>query len=72
MYLILFFLSLIDYVQEEATNALKNAVSVQITEEGIKTPLGVITIEQIEKGEDCSIIKEKLKLKKKLRFIKNA
>lgn len=32
---------------------MKSAVSVQFTEEGIKTPLGVLTIEQIQKGEDC-------------------
>ncbi len=43
---------LIRYIYSEATEALTNTVSAQITANGIETPLGVLTIGQIEKGEE--------------------
>ena len=42
---------LIRYVYAEATNALTTTVAAKITANGIETPLGVLTIGQIEKGE---------------------
>ena len=42
---------LVQYVFAEATNALTNAVQAKITANGIETPLGILTIGQIEKGE---------------------
>jgi poly [ADP-ribose] polymerase len=39
------------YLYEEATNALTTTVAAKITAKGIETPLGVLTIGQIEKGE---------------------
>jgi hypothetical protein len=39
------------YLYEEATNALTTTVAAKITANGIETPLGVLTIGQIEKGE---------------------
>src|SRR4029079_17824066 len=41
----------VSYVYEEATNALTSTVAAKITANGIETPLGVLTIGQIEKGE---------------------
>jgi poly [ADP-ribose] polymerase len=41
---------------DEATNALTTTVAAKITANGIETPLGVLTIGQIEKGE--AILKE--------------
>ncbi|MCC6875865.1 MAG: WGR domain-containing protein [Sandaracinaceae bacterium] len=43
--------SLISYIYDEATNALTSTVAAKITANGIETPLGVLTIGQIEKGE---------------------
>jgi poly [ADP-ribose] polymerase len=42
---------LIRYIYAEATNALTTTVAAKITAHGIETPLGVLTIGQIEKGE---------------------
>lgn len=42
---------LIRYIYEEATNALTGQVAATITANGIETPLGVLTLGQIEKGE---------------------
>jgi poly [ADP-ribose] polymerase 2/3/4 len=39
------------YLYQEATNALTSTVAAKITANGIETPLGVLTIGQIEKGE---------------------
>ncbi len=42
---------LVRYLYDEATNALTSTVAAKITANGIETPLGVLTISQIEKGE---------------------
>ena len=42
---------LVGYLYGEATNALTSAVNATITAKGIETPLGVLTIGQIEKGQ---------------------
>jgi len=42
---------LVKYLYAEATNALTTTVAAKITANGIETPLGVLTIGQIEKGE---------------------
>lgn len=42
---------LVSYLYSEATNALTSTVNAQITANGIETPLGVLTIGQIEKGQ---------------------
>ena len=42
---------LVRYIYAEATNALTSTVSARITANGIETPLGILTIGQIEKGE---------------------
>jgi poly [ADP-ribose] polymerase len=42
---------LVRYIYAEATNALTSTVAATITAHGIETPLGVLTIGQIEKGE---------------------
>jgi predicted DNA-binding WGR domain protein len=47
---------LVRYIYSEATNALTTTVAAKITANGIETPLGVLTIGQIERGE--SILKE--------------
>lgn len=39
------------YIYEEATNALTTTVAARITANGIETPLGVLTLGQIEKGQ---------------------
>jgi len=52
--------ALVRYLYDEATNALTNTVAVKITANGIETPLGILTIGQIEKGE--SILAELYKL----------
>src|SRR5262245_30532199 len=44
--------SLVRYVYDEATTALTSTVSAKITAHGIETPLGILTIGQIEKGEE--------------------
>ncbi len=43
--------ALIRYIYDEATTALVNTVAAKITANGIETPLGVLTLGQIEKGE---------------------
>ncbi|AKF06746.1 WGR domain-containing protein [Sandaracinus amylolyticus] len=43
--------SMLQYVYDEATNALTSTVAAKITAHGIETPLGVLTIGQIERGE---------------------
>jgi len=43
--------SLVTYIYGEATNALTSTVAAKITANGIETPLGVLTLGQIEKGE---------------------
>lgn len=42
---------LVTYLYQEATNQLTSTINVKITAKGIETPLGVLTIGQIEKGE---------------------
>ncbi|MEZ4327521.1 MAG: WGR domain-containing protein [Polyangiales bacterium] len=42
---------LVRFLYEEATNALTSTVAVRITANGIETPLGVLTLGQIEKGQ---------------------
>ncbi len=42
---------LVRYIYAEATNALTTTVAAKITAHGIETPLGVLTMGQIEKGE---------------------
>lgn len=43
--------SLINYIYAEATSRLTATVSAKITSRGIETPLGVLTLTQVEKGE---------------------
>ncbi len=54
---------LVDYMYSEATTALTTTVAAQITANGIETPLGVLTIGQIEKGE--TLLQELYELFKK-------
>ncbi len=42
---------LVQYIYAEATNALTSSVAAKITEKGIETPLGILSLEQVEKGE---------------------
>ncbi len=42
---------LVSYIYAEATEALTTTVAAKITANGIETPLGVLTIGQIERGE---------------------
>jgi predicted DNA-binding WGR domain protein len=42
---------LVDYVYAEATSALTSTVAAKITAQGIETPLGILTLGQIQKGE---------------------
>jgi predicted DNA-binding WGR domain protein len=42
---------LVSYIYAEATDALTNTVAAKITAHGIETPLGILTIGQVEKGE---------------------
>jgi poly [ADP-ribose] polymerase 2/3/4 len=42
---------LVRYLYAEATNSLTTTVAARITANGIETPLGVLTIGQVEKGE---------------------
>ena len=51
---------LVRYLYAEATNALTSTVSAKITADGIETPLGILTVGQIEKGE--AILAEAYKL----------
>jgi poly [ADP-ribose] polymerase len=43
---------LVRYVYDEATSALTKTVNAKITAQGIETPLGILTVGQIEKGEE--------------------
>lgn len=43
--------AIVRYIYDEATNALTSKVNAKITANGITTPLGVLTVGQIEKGE---------------------
>lgn len=43
---------LVSHLYSEATNALISTVNASITANGIETPLGVLTIGQIDKGQD--------------------
>lgn len=51
---------IVRYIYDEATSALTNTVQAKITANGIETPLGILTIGQIEKGEE--ILQEMFKL----------
>lgn len=42
---------LVEYVYAEATSALTSTVAAKITAQGIETPLGILTLGQIQKGE---------------------
>jgi poly [ADP-ribose] polymerase len=42
---------LVEYVYAEATSALTTTVAAKITAQGIETPLGILTLGQIQKGE---------------------
>jgi len=42
---------IVSYLYSEATNALTSTVNVSITANGIETPLGVLTLGQIDKGQ---------------------
>jgi len=42
---------LVEYVYAEATSALTSTVAAKITAKGIETPLGILTLGQIQKGE---------------------
>jgi len=42
----------VEYIYAEATNKLVSTVNVNITANGIETPLGVLTINQIDKGQE--------------------
>ncbi|MCA9685769.1 MAG: WGR domain-containing protein [Myxococcales bacterium] len=44
---------LVDYIYAEATDALQKSVDVTITANGIETPLGILTLGQIEKGQSA-------------------
>lgn len=44
--------SLVTYLYSEATNALTTQANAKITADGIETPLGILTLGQIEKGEE--------------------
>jgi len=43
--------ALVRYLYDEATSALTSTVAAKITAHGIETPLGILTVGQIEKGE---------------------
>ncbi|MFO0960675.1 MAG: WGR domain-containing protein [Isosphaeraceae bacterium] len=42
---------LVRYIYDEATSALTSTIAAKITANGIETPLGILTLGQIEKGE---------------------
>lgn len=59
---------LVQYLYSEATNALTQTVNAKITAQGIETPLGVLTLGQIDKGEAIlDELHELVKSKKKSR-----
>eukprot|EP00761_Pharyngomonas_kirbyi_P014981 gb/GECH01015012.1/.p1 GENE.gb/GECH01015012.1/~~gb/GECH01015012.1/.p1 ORF type:complete len:539 (+),score=167.92 gb/GECH01015012.1/:1-1617(+) len=43
---------LVSYIYQEATQKLTTTVSARITNRGIETPLGILSVEQVEKGEE--------------------
>jgi predicted DNA-binding WGR domain protein len=43
--------ALVEYIYREATSALTSTVAAKITAQGIETPLGILTLGQIQKGE---------------------
>uniref|UniRef100_A0A7S3XRT1 Poly [ADP-ribose] polymerase n=1 Tax=Heterosigma akashiwo TaxID=2829 RepID=A0A7S3XRT1_HETAK len=56
---------LVQYLYSEATNQLTSQVNCEITANGIETPLGILSIEQVEQGEDVlGQLHEELKKKK--------
>lgn len=42
----------VNFIYSEATTTLTNTISAKITSRGIETPLGVLSMEQIKKGEE--------------------
>ena len=44
---------LVSYLYSEATGHITSNSAVKITADGLKTPLGVLTIGQLELGEEC-------------------
>jgi hypothetical protein len=42
---------LVQYLYNEATRALTSSIAAKITDRGIETPLGILSLEQVEKGE---------------------
>lgn len=59
---------LVKYLYSEAKKRIQNTVNVQISADGFQTPLGALTLEQIEKGEDILLEAHELfKSKKKLK-----
>mmetsp|Transcript_30972 Transcript_30972/g.40892 ORF Transcript_30972/g.40892 Transcript_30972/m.40892 type:complete len:895 (-) Transcript_30972:265-2949(-) len=62
---------LIEYIYSEAKETLTSSVDVEITANGIETPLGILSLEQVSQGEDilseiAKEVKKKKKNKKKL------
>ncbi|EGG20107.1 poly(ADP-ribosyl)transferase [Cavenderia fasciculata] len=43
--------SLVKFIYKEATTQLRSSCSAYITDKGIQTPLGVLSMDQVEKGE---------------------
>lgn len=70
---------LVSYIYQEATSGLKQQVKVEMTQDGIETPLGVLSMEQIEAGEEVldkifveiTQLKEKKKSSDKLITLSN-
>jgi len=62
------------YIYSEATNKLTSTVAAKITANGIETPLGVLTLGQIEKGEkilgDIFAIYKKKRIKSEYEKVK--
>lgn len=60
--------TLVRYIYDEATHALTSSVAAKITANGIETPLGILTLGQIEKGENILLeLYEQFQKKKKSR-----
>ncbi len=59
--------TIVRYMYDEATNALTTTVNAKITANGIETPLGILTIGQIEKGEEILTEAYELFNKKRVR-----
>ena len=60
---------LVTYLYDEATNALTKTVNAKITANGIETPLGVLTVGQVEKGE--AILEDAYEVFKKMQSQKS-